>query len=111
MKKLLAVVAASCLSTLVLAQQDPQFSQNMFNRLYVNPAYAGSSEAICFTGLFRSQWVELEGKPQTFVFSGDMPLFNNKVGVGLSVSPDKLGFENTLTAKLAGAYRFTLGSG
>jgi type IX secretion system PorP/SprF family membrane protein len=111
MKKLLAVVAASCLSSLVLAQQDPQFSQNMFNRLYVNPAYAGSSEAICFTGLFRSQWVDLDGKPETFVFSGDMPLANNKVGVGISVSPDKLGFEKTLTAKLAGAYRFTLGSG
>ena len=42
MKKLLAVIAAGCLSTLALAQQDPQFSQNMYNRLYVNPAYAGS---------------------------------------------------------------------
>jgi hypothetical protein len=42
MKKILAVLAVSCLSTVGFAQQDPQFSQNMYNRLFVNPAYAGS---------------------------------------------------------------------
>lgn len=111
MKKLLAVIAASCLSTLVLAQQDPQFSQNMFNRLYVNPAYAGSSEALCASALFRSQWVNYDGAPKTGVFNFDAPLLNNKVGVGLSFSNDKIGFEKTNWVKLAGAYRFDVGSG
>lgn len=111
MKKLLAVVTASCLSTLVLAQQDPQFSQNMFNRLYVNPAYAGSSEAICASGIFRSQWVNYDGAPKTGVFNIDAPLANNKIGVGLSFSNDQLGFEKTNWVKLAGAYRFDVGSG
>jgi type IX secretion system PorP/SprF family membrane protein len=111
MKKLLAVVTASCLSTLVLAQQDPQFSQNMFNRLYVNPAYAGSSEAICASGIFRSQWVNYDGAPKTGVFNIDAPLANDKIGVGLSFSNDQLGFEKTNWVKLAGAYRFDVGSG
>jgi type IX secretion system PorP/SprF family membrane protein len=111
MKKLLAVIAAGCLSTLALAQQDPQFSQNMYNRLYVNPAYAGSSEAICAHLLYRSQWVNYDGAPKTGVLAIDAPLANNKVGVGLSVMTDKIGAEKTLQGKLAGNYKFTLGQG
>ena len=110
MKKLLTLVT-SCVITLHLsAQQDPQFSQNMFNKLYVNPAFAGSSEAICFNALYRAQWVNFDGAPKTFVFGGDAPFFDNKVGAGLSVSTDDVNFENTLTIKLAGAYHFDLGT-
>ncbi len=111
MKKIIPIIVLSILSVSANAQQDPQFSQNMFNKLYVNPAYAGSSEAICFSGLYRAQWVSFDGAPKTFVFGADAPLLNNKVGVGLSVSTDEIGFENTLTGKLAGAYHFDLGAG
>ena len=53
--KLVAVIAlTSCTS--VFAQQDPQFSQNMFNKLFTNPGYTGSSEGICGTLLYRNQW-------------------------------------------------------
>lgn len=111
MKKLLAVVAAGCLSTMALAQQDPQFSQNMFNKLWVNPATAGSNEAICATLLYRAQWVSFDGAPKSGVLSLEAPLFSNKAGVGLSINTDEIGFEKSLTAKLAGAYRFNLGNG
>jgi type IX secretion system PorP/SprF family membrane protein len=111
MKKLLAVIAAGCLSTIALAQQDPQFSQNMFNRLFVNPASAGSNEAICASLLYRAQWVSFDGAPKTGVLGVEAPLFNNKVGVGLSVLTDKIGFENTLQGKLAANYKFNVGSG
>jgi len=111
MKKLLAVIAAGCLSTIALAQQDPQFSQNMFNRLFVNPASAGSNEAICAHLLYRAQWVSFDGAPKTGVLGVEAPLFNNKVGVGLSVLTDKIGFENTLQGKLAANYKFNVGSG
>lgn len=111
MKKLLAVIAAGCLSTIALAQQDPQFSQNMFNRLFVNPASAGSNEAICASLLYRAQWVSFDGAPKTGVLGVEAPLFNNKVGVGLTVLTDKIGFENTLQGKLAANYKFNVGSG
>jgi type IX secretion system PorP/SprF family membrane protein len=111
MKKILAVLTLGCISVAAFAQQDPQFSQNMFNRLYVNPAYAGSSEAICAHLLYRSQWVSFEGAPKTGVIGIDLPFANNKAGAGLSISTDKLGYESTLEAKLAGTYRFDIGSG
>lgn len=111
MKKLLAVVLASTLSTIALAQQDPQFSQNMFNRLWVNPASAGSSDAICASLLYRAQWVSFDGAPKSGVLGIDAPLFNNKLGVGLSINTDEIGFEKGLTAKLAAAYRFDVGNG
>lgn len=111
MRKILLVATLSFLSISAKAQQDPQFSQNMFNKLYVNPAFAGSSEAICFHALYRAQWVNFDGAPKTFVFGADAPIFNNKGGVGLSILSDDIGFENTLMGKLAGAYRFQIGSG
>ena len=111
MKKLLAVLAFGCISTMSVAQQDPQFSQNMFNRLWVNPASAGSSEAICASLLYRSQWVSFDGAPKSAVIGIDAPLANNKLGVGLSINRDEIGFEDALTAKLALAYRFDVGNG
>jgi type IX secretion system PorP/SprF family membrane protein len=111
MKRIIPIVALSIISVSAFAQQDPQFSQNMFNKLYVNPAFAGASEAICLHALYRAQWVNFDGAPKTFVFGADAPLFDNKVGVGLSVSSDDIGFENTLQGKLAGAYHFQIGSG
>ena len=111
MKKILAVLAVSCLSTVGFAQQDPQFSQNMYNRLFVNPAYAGSSESICAHLLYRNQWVSYDGAPKTGVIGIDGPAANGKVGLGLSILTDKIGFENTLQGKLAGNYKFDVGQG
>ena len=72
------------------AQQDPQYTQFMYNMNVVNPAYAGSKENISFTSLYRSQWAALDGAPTTFTFSGHGPL-NDKVGVGFSAVKDELG--------------------
>jgi type IX secretion system PorP/SprF family membrane protein len=110
MKKLLTLVSACVIAFNSFGQQDPQFSQNMFNKLYVNPAYAGSSEAICAHLLGRTQWVGFGGGPQTIVAGIESPFFDNKVGAGLSISNDNIKPENILTVKLAGAYHFDLGS-
>ncbi len=93
-------------------QQDPQFSQNMFNKLYTNPAYAGSSEGICGTLLYRNQWTGFDGAPKTGVFSIDAPVNFLHGGLGLTVlAADELGFENTFAVKLAYAFRFNIGQG
>ncbi|MBB3123460.1 type IX secretion system PorP/SprF family membrane protein, partial [Mesoflavibacter sabulilitoris] len=47
------------------AQQDPQYTQYMYNMNVVNPAYAGSYEGVAIGALYRSQWVGLEGAPST----------------------------------------------
>ena len=47
------------------AQQDPQYTQYMYNTQVVNPAYVGSKEALNFGLLGRTQWVNFEGAPKT----------------------------------------------
>lgn len=111
MRKLLAVIVSVCLSSLAIAQQDPQFSQNMFNRLFVNPAAAGANDAICASLLYRNQWVGFDGSPKSVVAGVDAPVLNERLGVGLTVLSDEIGFEKTLMAKLAAAYRMNVGSG
>ncbi len=96
------------------AQQDPQFSQNMFNRQFPNPGFVGSKNAICGTLLARHQWTGFNGKPETYLFTAHMPLSmvtDLPIGAGLSVYNDGLGNFNYTGFKAAGSYRFTLGVG
>src|SRR5690606_26443147 len=57
----------------------------------VNPAYAGSRDVLGVFGLYRTQWVGLEGAPETAAFSINAPLGNNNWGMGLSFISDKIG--------------------
>ena len=93
------------------AQQEPQFSQNMFNILPVNPGYAGSSDAICATLLYRNQWVGWAGTPKTMLLSVESPVKLLRGGLGLTVFSDKLGLEKTSGVKLAYAYKVDIGPG
>lgn len=83
---LLAVMSAGSL----FAQQDPQYTQYMYNMNVVNPAYAGSKESLSITGLYRKQWSGLSGAPETFTLSIHSPV-GEKVGLGLSAVKDELG--------------------
>ena len=76
------------------AQQLPQFTQYMYNTIAVNPAYAGSRDALSIVALNRNQWAGFDGGPQTQTLSIHSPLRNEKVGLGLSLINDKSGYEN-----------------
>ena len=95
------------------AQQDPQFSLNMFNNLSVNPGYAGSKDAVDLVLLGREQWMGFKGAPKTQVFSIHTPfkLFKAKNGAGLSITNDKIGFETNMGINLAYAYHKDMGQG
>lgn len=75
----------------VYAQQDAQYTQYMFNTLSVNPAYAGSRGQLSFAGLYRAQWVGLEGAPETFTLNLHSPIRNSRLGYGISVVNDNIG--------------------
>lgn len=98
------------------AQQDPHYTQYMYNMNIINPAYAGSKENLSFGLLYRKQWVDIEGAPATFSLAGSMPVGKN-VGVGLSVISDKIGpvEENNVygdfsyTLNLGGEHRLAFG--
>lgn len=74
----------------VVAQQDPQYTQYMYNTLTVNSAYAGSLGHLAITGLYRTQWVGLDGAPKTQSFTLDTPV-GKHVGLGLSVISEEIG--------------------
>ena len=98
------------------AQQDPHYTQYMYNMNVINPAYAGSKENLSFGLLYRKQWVDIEGAPSTFSLSGSLPVGKN-VGVGLSIISDKIGpvVENNVygdfsyTLNLGGEHRLAFG--
>lgn len=92
-----------------VAQQLPQFTQYMYNTISINPAYAGSRETLSIVGLHRSQWVGLEGGPQTQTLSIHAPMRNEKVGLGLSFINDELGFQNF--SYLYGDFSYTIRTG
>ena len=86
MKKLVLVLLFC--STAGFAQQDAQFTQYMHNTININPAYAGSRGAMSIFGLYRTQWVGLDGAPETSSFSVNTPVGNN-IGLGVSLINDK----------------------
>ncbi|TVZ56135.1 type IX secretion system PorP/SprF family membrane protein [Lutibacter sp. Hel_I_33_5] len=78
------------LSVSIYAQQDPQYTHYMYNMNIVNPAYAGSQEAMTVNFLGRSQWIGIQGAPQTVALGIHAPV-GKKVGLGLSIIADRLG--------------------
>jgi type IX secretion system PorP/SprF family membrane protein len=90
MKKIIFAFILFC-NLSVVAQQDPLFSQYMFNKLLVNPAYAGSRETFTVDVLNRIQWVGIDGAPRTMTLAAHSILGNNKVGLGGYVYRDELG--------------------
>ena len=74
MKKILIITLLLAGTLQTFAQQDPQYSLYMFNPLGVNPAYAGSRELLSAVLVHRSQWIGLEGAPETQVLAINTPL-------------------------------------
>jgi len=100
-------LAAVALTGTATAQQDAMFTHYMNNTLAVNPAYAGTRNALTITGLHRSQWVGFDGAPVTQTLTVHTPL-NRKMGLGLSVVNDKIGPVNTSGAFADYAYYLKL---
>ncbi|WP_410879244.1 type IX secretion system membrane protein PorP/SprF [Myroides sp. DW712] len=98
-------------------QQDPQYTQYMYNHSNINPAYAGSREGLNIFGLYRTQWVGLEGAPKTATLAVNTPLGESGLGLGVSFTNDHLGVmdDNTLAVDLSYAvdlnYQYKLAFG
>src|ERR1043165_2350946 len=101
----IAIAAICFVSTKVKAQYDAMFTQYMFNETFINPAYAGSKEAMSVTMLHRQQWLNFPGRPITTTFSLHGPLMNNKMGLGLSVLNERIGKLNRNLLYASYAYR------
>ena len=114
--KYLYIVLIITYASYIHAQQDPNYTQYMYNMNVMNPAYAGSKENMSGSFMYRQQWVGLEGAPKTATFSLHSPIGKN-VGLGISAISDKIGpvEENNVyadfsyTLNLGGSNRLALG--
>lgn len=86
------------------AQQENQYTQFMYNKLALNPAYAGTRGMGSFLALFRQQWVGFKGAPQSKLLSFDSPIFGDRVGFGFTVANNTIGIENRWNASMAYSY-------
>lgn len=110
MKKIkLFILLVSLLQT-ALAQDLPVISQYMFNKLYLNPAYAGTNEELNANLVIRQQWTGTTGAPLTGIFNVDAPIQNQKAGIGLTALFDKKGATSESGLFLNYSYRLRITS-
>lgn len=93
------------------SQQDIQFTQYMFNKLYYNPGFAGSGNNICITGFHRSQWVGFDGAPTSQNINANVALPKISSGVSLKLVNDQIGFFQNFSAGIGYAYQYPIGNG
>lgn len=108
MKKyiILLIVSIIFLGTMY-SQQDAQYTQYMYNTLSVNPAYAGSREVLSITALHRSQWLGLEGAPNTQTLNLQGPL-GKSMGAGLSILNDEIGNSARVETYFDAAFSYSI---
>lgn len=111
LKRLIYIILLLSFGSSTYAQLQPLLDQYHLNGLAINPAYAGSQEALSVGLYSRVQWVGFEGASKTFTFSMHSPMRNKKVNLGLIVLTDRLGSKAEAGFLFNYAYRIDLGSG
>jgi type IX secretion system PorP/SprF family membrane protein len=100
----LALMATLAFPLLLKAQQQPQYTQYLFSGLVINPAYAGTDEALSATFIDRHQWTGIEGAPVTQTMALHTLSKKRKVGLGIVLSNDRIGIHRNTSGQLSYAY-------
>jgi type IX secretion system PorP/SprF family membrane protein len=104
MKKLLFSFACLLLAATAIAQQEHHYTQFMYNKLLINPAYAGARGVPTLTAIYRNQWMGFDGAPQSALASFNSPFLSKRVGVGVTLSHQKIGLQRDFQMALAYSY-------
>ncbi len=107
----IALFILSAFGYKAFAQQDPMYSQYMFNGLALNPAYAGSKGYLTTTFLHRNQWVDIQGAPKTNILSFHTPLLIESSSIGATLLHDRIGVTSRTDLYGTYAYRIQLNKG
>lgn len=110
MKKYIVISISLLLAAAAGAQQDAQYTQFMFNKMALNPAFAGNWDATAITALSRSQWSGFEGAPNTQSVTVNSAIGSN-IGAGLMVMHDNIGATDSWSVAGAYAYKLKLAKG
>ena len=95
-------------SPVLLGQQDVQFTQYLYNTMSINPGYAGSLDRLDIVGIYRDQWVGIDGAPVTQNLGIHAPLRNDQIGLGLNLVNDEIGPANEFIADANFSYKIQL---
>ncbi|HMG15183.1 MAG TPA: type IX secretion system membrane protein PorP/SprF [Saprospiraceae bacterium] len=109
MKKTLLLIIAIICSIAMYAQENPQYSHFLFNKLAYNPGYTGGREVLAVQALYRQQWQNIEGAPQTANIAIHSPFANRTGGIGLMITQDEIGLLSNTAVDALYAYRLHLG--
>lgn len=111
MKKIVLIFTLLLSASGATAQQEAMYTHYAFNTLAINPAYAGSRDALTLTALHRSQWVGFKGSPHTQTITAHAPIRSKDMGLGLSIMNDKIGPTNTTSFFADYSYKIPLHKG
>ncbi|WP_317898034.1 PorP/SprF family type IX secretion system membrane protein [Aurantibacillus circumpalustris] len=93
------------------AQQDPMYSQYMFDKMLINPAFAGSSNWVVATLKYRNQFMGINGHPTTQTFNIHAPIQKKHIGVGLKIVNDKMSILSNLNVAAQLSYHLNFAGG
>lgn len=88
------------------AQKEPQYTQYMYNIGSFNPGYLGTTPTPEISGLYRAQWLNIDGSPRTLRLGANYPLSNDTMGVGFNIISDQIGPSTQTYVELAYSYQF-----
>ncbi|HKK42932.1 MAG TPA: type IX secretion system membrane protein PorP/SprF [Bacteroidales bacterium] len=111
LRKILYIIIMLIPGAKISAQVRPFYDQYQLNGLAINPAYAGSQEALSIAIAARNQWIGFEGAPRTFTLSIHSPLRDNRANFGILAVNDKAGSKTETGILLNYAYRILLQNG
>lgn len=111
MNKSLPLLLLLLIPATLTGQISPLTSQYVLNPLVINAAYAGNRGAINVAAFYRKQWVGVSGSPETMTLAADAPFLDNRLGVGLIVTNDKIGVTKDTRISTSYAYRIRTGQG
>lgn len=111
MKTIIKILFFLLIPLSVSGQLTPITSQYVLNPLAINPAYAGNRGVLNLAAFYRRQWVGIKGTPETLTLSADAPFYDDKLGLGLIISNDKIGVNRETQFNTNYSYRIAMGKG
>ena len=111
MKNLIHILIFLLLPGSLMAQLTPVTNQYILNPMTINPAYAGNRGALNVASFYRRQWVGITGAPQTMTLAVDAPFLDSKLGIGMTITNDKIGVTKETQFMSSYAYKISMGQG
>ncbi|MBK8625736.1 MAG: type IX secretion system membrane protein PorP/SprF [Saprospiraceae bacterium] len=95
----------------LFSQQQQMYTQFMYNKMGLNPAFAGNETYLSATLIYRDQWNGFPGAPKAQVLTVNLPRLGKRIGLGVNLERQTIGITEKITYEAMYAYKFFLGEG